>query len=183
MLCQIGSYFLEWCHFQWRKPIGTILKKERIRPQVTRSRYNPKYTTKTVKFGGKSIMVWGAIKADGTRILIRCPDRMNSIGHEEVLKKRLSPIHEAHNTFQQDSTPCLKSKVVSYFLDKAMICVLNDWLAQSPDLNIIKRLWSELKARVSSRISDNIEALWRACEEQWAKIPVPNIKKPLWKHS
>ena len=55
------------------------------RPQG--SRYNPRYTTKTVKFGRKSIMAWGAMKADGTRILIRCPDRMNSAAYEKVLKK------------------------------------------------------------------------------------------------
>ena len=58
-----------------------------------------------MKFGGESIMVWGAIKADGTRIFIRCPDRMNSIGYEEVLKKGLLPIYEVHNTFQQHGAP------------------------------------------------------------------------------
>ena len=52
---------------------------------------------------------------------------------------------------------------------------ISDWPDQSPDLNIIKPLWSELKARVFSRKSDNIEALCRACEEHWVKIPVPNI--------
>ena len=121
-------------------------------------------------------MVWGTIKADGTRILIRCPDRMNSIIYEEVLKKGLLTIYEAHNIFQQDGVSCHKSKVVSFFLDKAMICVLSDWPAQSPDLDIIKPLWSELKTRVSSCKPVNIEAPWRACEEQWVKIPVPNIK-------
>ena len=44
-------------------------------------------------------MVWGAIKADGTRILIRCPDRMNSIGYEEILKKGLLPIYEVGQKF------------------------------------------------------------------------------------
>ena len=82
----------------------------------------------------------GRIKADGTRILIRCPDRMNSIEYEEVLKKGLLPIYKAYNTYQQDGALCHKSKIVSSFLDKATICVLSDWPAQSPDLNIIEQL-------------------------------------------
>ena len=100
----------------------------------------------------------------------------NSIGYEEVLRKGLLPFYEAHNTFQQEGVPCHKFKVVSSFLDKAMICVLYNWPAQSPDLNIIEPLWSELKPRVSSCKPDNIETPWMACKEQWVKIPVPNIK-------
>ena len=121
-------------------------------------------------------MVWGAIKENGTRILIRCPDRMNSVGYEDVLKKGLLPIYEAHNIFQQDGAPCHKSRLVSSFLDKSMVCVLSDWPAQSPDLNIIEPLWSYLKARVESCRPSNIEALWKCCEEQWAMIPDQQIK-------
>jgi len=40
------------------------------------SRYNVKYTCKTVKYGGVSLMVWGAIRADGKRILTKCPPRL-----------------------------------------------------------------------------------------------------------
>ena len=79
-----------------------------------------------VKFGGKSIMVLGALKADGTKSLIRCPGCINFIGYEEVLKKELLPIYETHNTFQKDGALCHKSKVISCFLHKAMICMLSD---------------------------------------------------------
>ena len=43
-----------------RRPKGTI--------------FHDKYTTKTMKFGGGSMMVWVAINEDGTKILIKCPD-------------------------------------------------------------------------------------------------------------
>ena len=145
------------------------------RPQGTR--YEDKYTMKTVKLGGKSLMVWGAIKEDGTRILIRCPDRMNSAGYAEVLQKGLFPIYEQQNIFQQDGSPCHKSGFVSSYLDKKLICILCDWPAQSPDLNIIEPLWSYLKNRVSKCKPRNIEALWKCCEEQWAMIPDQEIKK------
>lgn len=144
------------------------------RPQG--SRYNPKYTTKTVKFGGKSLMVWGAIKEDGTRVLIRCPDRVNSFAYKDVLSKGLLPIYGAQNIFQQDGAPCHKSRLVSSFLDKKKICVLSDWPAQSPDMNIIEPLWADLKARVAKCRPANIEALWMISEEQWAMIPTTKIK-------
>jgi len=41
------------------------------------TRYYNQHVCKTVKFNGKSILVWGAIKADGTRILLRCPPILN----------------------------------------------------------------------------------------------------------
>jgi len=53
------------------------------RPKGTR--FHDKYTTKSMKFGGGSVMVWGAIKKDGTKILIRCPDQLNSNGYMNVL--------------------------------------------------------------------------------------------------
>ena len=75
-----------------------------------------KYTAKTVKFGDSSLMVWKAIKEDGTRILIRCPDRMNSASYEDVLKKGLLPMYDPQNIFQQDGAPCHKSRLVTSFL-------------------------------------------------------------------
>ena len=53
-----------------------------------------------MKFGGKSIMVRGA---------------MNSIGYEEVLKKGLLPIYEADNNFQQDVHYAINSKLSLLF--------------------------------------------------------------------
>jgi len=42
------------------------------------SRYKSKYSCKMLKYLGISLLVWGAIKADGYRILIQCPPRLGS---------------------------------------------------------------------------------------------------------
>ena len=47
-----------------RRPIGDSLKFL--------------YVTITVKYGGFSILMCGAIKVDGTRVLVRCPNRLDS---------------------------------------------------------------------------------------------------------
>ena len=85
-------------------------------------------------------MVCGAIKEDRTRILIRCPDRMNLVRYEDVLKRDLLPIYKAHNIFQQDGASCHKSRLVTSFLNNSKICMLGDWPPVSSDINIIEPL-------------------------------------------
>jgi len=57
------------------------------------------------------------------------------------------------------------------------ICSLSDWPHQSPDLNIIEALWSDLKGSIAKCRAATIEDLWMTCEEKWAQIPVEKIKK------
>ena len=59
-----------------------------------------------MKFGGGSVMVWGVIKEDETKILMRYPDRLNSNGYMDVLNKGLLPIYDRNDIVQQDNAPC-----------------------------------------------------------------------------
>ena len=61
--------------------------------------------------------------------------------------------HTKYISTRQSSMPLIK--IGDYFFGHAKICVLSDWPAQSPDLNVIK----SLKARVSSCRPGNIETL------------------------
>jgi len=72
-------------------------------------------------------MVWGAIKKDGTKILIRFPDPLNSNGYMDMLNKGLLPIYDRNDIFQQDNVPCHKSRVVSSIMDNFGICCLSAW--------------------------------------------------------
>jgi len=47
-----------------------------------------KFVTKTVKYGGFTVMVWGAIKGDGTKVLCRCPPILNSEGYMNIIDPR-----------------------------------------------------------------------------------------------
>jgi len=67
-------------------------------------------TFPTVKYGGKSIIIWGSIKYDGTRFLIKCPDKLNSEGHQDMLDFNLLHFYNSKNILQQDNTPCYKVK-------------------------------------------------------------------------
>lgn len=133
-------------------------------------RFLNRYVTKTVKYGGGSIMVWGAIKGDGSRILIKCPMPMNSVNYQRVLDQGLSNIYEDGNIFMQDGAPCHTSKSTISYLDQKKICVLSDWPPQSPDINIIENMWSVLKEKVSRTCPKSLEDLWIQIQKEWYDI-------------
>jgi len=80
-----------------RRPVGEWLKS--------------KYTLKTVKYGGSSILVWGAIRGDGTKVLCRCPHILNSKEYQTVLDRSLMPLLQNSSIFMQDGVPCHRSSL------------------------------------------------------------------------
>ena len=140
------------------------------------SQFQNRYVTKTIRQGGFSVLVWGCIKSDGTRILIRCPPRLDSLTYQRVLREGLLPLYDHRMTFMQDGAPCYRSASTSKFLDNEKICVLSDWPPLSPDLNIIENLWSILKDRVCQRPNKTIFNLWNIIVEEWNGIPNDTIK-------
>jgi len=80
-------------------------------------------------------MVWGAIRVDGKIILIKCPPSLCSSEYQKILGKGLSVVYDSEIVFMHDGAPCHRSAST---LDSRNVCLLSDWPAQSPDLNIIE---------------------------------------------
>ena len=134
------------------------------------SRLQNNLVCRTMKYGGYSIMLWGAIKGDGSRVLIKCPRTLNSSGYQTVLDEGLTPLYDASNIFMQDNAPCHKSASTLAYLERKKVCLLSDWPPQSPDLNIIENLWAQLKRKVSERFPRNSSELWNFAKEEWYNI-------------
>uniref|UniRef100_A0AAZ3PRB3 Tc1-like transposase DDE domain-containing protein n=1 Tax=Oncorhynchus tshawytscha TaxID=74940 RepID=A0AAZ3PRB3_ONCTS len=52
-----------------------------------------------------------------------------------------------------------------------------EWPSQSPDLNPIEHLWTELKKRVRARRPTNLTQLQQLCQEEWVKIHTTHCGK------
>jgi len=63
-------------------------------------------------------MVWGAIKGDGSRMLIRCPIRLDSISYQAVLDEGLRDILSEASIFMQDRAPCHRSRSTARYLGR-----------------------------------------------------------------
>jgi transposase len=111
-------------------------KREYVR-RPKGARIHPNYTTATTKFSPR-LMVWGAIRGDGKRILVRCERNVDSFEYQRIFGLALPSLCTSRYLFQQDGASSHRShSTTRYLLDKA-VRVLPDWPAQSPDLNIIE---------------------------------------------
>jgi len=143
----------------WRKP-NTELQKQHLRP--------------TVKHGGGSVMIWGCISSKGVGNLVFIDGIMNQDKYLKILEENLKQSAEKmgiRNTFKlyQDNDPKHKAYKVRSWLLYNCPKVL-ETPPQSPDLNPIENLWSELDRRVHKTPISSISALKERLQEEWAKI-------------
>ncbi|KAI4882017.1 hypothetical protein NFI96_000726 [Prochilodus magdalenae] len=106
-------------------------------------------------------------------LLHRITGKMDGAMYRTILRDNLLPSARDLKmgrgwVFQHDNDPKHTAKATKDWLKKNHIKV---WPSQSPDLNPIENLWSELKVRVPKRQPTNLHDLERICKEEWAKIP------------
>jgi transposase len=160
----INSAGRDWC---WRRDGESL---------------DPRFTKKTVKHGGGSLMVWGCMTAHGVGRLHRIQGTMTGQVYTDILSKAYLGTLTDHNInpatsyFAQDNDPKHKSKVASQWFQSNNIRLL-PWPAQSPDMNPIEHLWAEMDRRMRKRerFPKNVEELWDVLQEEWKGISMDII--------
>lgn len=166
----------------WSKVIFTdecpLYLRHRYRPYVRRNigqRLKQKYMFGTHKHS-QCLMVWGAIRFDGRRLLLRCDAKVNSIEYIRILSEGLPQIYHSRYLLQQDGAPAHRSSATTNFLVEKCVRMVPEWPSQSPDLNIIENLWAKLKYELRQASCSNVNELFAAATEIWNKIPLSMIQ-------
>ena len=135
--------------------------------------FDPKYIMKSIRFCIKSILIWAAIKDDGSRIFIRCPTLLDSTPYQVVLEGGRQVMYANDSVFIQYGAPWS----TMLYLEKKKICILSYWPPQSLNFNVIKNMCSIMKTCLFQFNFTSSDDLWNATLKAWNNIPIKSIYK------
>src|SRR5215469_12370996 len=159
---RLGSDGRKWV---WKKScssVGSIL---------------PQHVSKTVKYDGGNLMIWGCMTVHGVGWMCSIDGGMDATLYTSILDDYMFTTVDDFGmgrddfVFQQDNDPKHTSKLAREWFDKHSVELL-DWPAQSPDLNPIEHLWQHLKRKLVAyeKHPTSMHELWQRVQTEWEKI-------------
>lgn len=127
------------------------------------------------RYGGGSVMVWGAINHRFKSQLVVCQGNLTAQRYiDQILRPVVVPMFQQRQNLvlQQDNARPHVANVTRNFLQANDINVL-PWPACSPDCNPIEHVWDYMGRRLRQRDPqpNNVHEMTVALQDEWARIP------------
>lgn len=177
---------LNWTVEDWKKVLWTdespYVLRCMIRQYVWRTpgeKFHRRCLHGTVKHQ-KKIQVWGCFSWNGVGRLYRVIGKMDRFMYRQILIRQMRPSGREligdDFILAQDNDPKHTSVICRNYLRNQNIRTLN-WPAQSPDLNPIENLWSELDRRMRKRRCNSEEELFEEVKRNWYLLDAEYLQK------
>jgi hypothetical protein len=180
--------YIQMPSFFWKKIIWSdeskfelINSKRRVRVWKIRGEgLNNENVSPTIKHS-KSLMVWGCVSASGVGELVEISSKMDAKTYVNILENNLIASAKKMKIrdnfiFQSDNDPKHTSKLAKKWLMENQINLL-EWIAQSPDLNIIEHLLEHLDRSVPISSRKSFATFKNALFKAWDEIGPEVIEK------
>jgi transposase len=134
--------------------------------------------SREVKVIKASVMVWGCVWYSGKSELCVCEENIDAGEYIKILTNYLLPCMPDSNRykFQQDNARPHIAKKTKTWLAAFAVSVLEDWPANSPDMNPIEHVWSWMRVYVNKEAPTDKKSLIKAIEAAWDEIPQSVIR-------
>ena len=179
---------LPWTLANWRRiwfsdESRYLLRRRDGRDRVYRRRHErfaPHCIRQVDRFGGGSVMVWGAISYTRKSELVLVQGNLTANRYiDQILRPHvLHLVDPQRQLFQQDNARPHTARATADYLANNNINTL-PWPSKSPDLNPIEHLWDQIDRRVRQRRipPQNLQELFHMLQEEWRRIPQQNIQR------
>ena len=171
-----------WTRRQWRTVVFSdesrfSLSNADGRERVWRrtgERYANCCVLEADRWGGGSVMVWGAFTYDHRTPLHFFDEPVNANTYQQVLQNHVVPLFRQQpelQFFQHDNARPHTARATTAFLNANNIAVL-PWPSLSPDMAPIEHIWDELGRRVTrKRHPRTLQDLRRSLIQEWNQLP------------
>ena len=171
-----------WRNIFFADEVSLELHPKDSRKRVRRGRgerYKAPYVVPTFKYGGEKLMFWGCLSYDGPVDLVLIEGTLKGDDYKDLLDEVITLFYEEHNRrsicLVEDHSRVHDCKTVSKKKVELKIRSLNNYPANSPDLNAIEHIWAYWKKRVQNRNPQTLEQLETYAYEEWDNIPLDII--------
>ena len=164
-------------HFSDESSVELHPKRRQYCRRPSGARLDPRFTQKTVKFGGGKIMVWGYIQYGGAREICKVDGNIDSAKYQQILASQYIPNYKRVRFFNRMELLAIPQVPLWSFSGGRRSRSFRDGQHSLQIWILIQHIWGRMKEEAWRTKPKNLEELWDACKVAFHAIPDDFINK------